>query len=148
VAEPSSIDGLTLRPATADDAPIIRRLVRSEGLDPTQLRWRNFMIAEIDGAVVGIGQIRQHRDCQELGSLVVTGDYRRRGVATALVGALEAQAGRPLYLICAHTNQPFYERFGYRVIGYRDTPGALRLKRTIGLLGRLMGVRVLAMRKD
>jgi amino-acid N-acetyltransferase len=148
VAEHPSTDGLTLRPATANDMPVIKRLVRSEGLDPTQLRWSNFLIAEMDGVVAGIGQIRQHRNCRELGSLVVTGDYRRRGVATALMRALEARAGRPLYLLCAHPKQSFYERFGFHVIGYCETPGVLRLKRTVGLLGRLMGVRVLAMRKD
>ncbi len=148
MAESPSIEGLTIRPAEASDEPVIKRLVRAEGLDPTQLRWANFQIAEIDGAVVGIGQIRQHRTCEELGSLVVTADYRRRGVASALLAALEAQAGRPLYLMCAHTTQPFYERFGYRAISYRQTPGVLRLKRTVGLLGRVMGVRVVAMRKD
>lgn len=148
MAESPSIEGLSIRPASASDETSIRTLIHAERLDPTQLRWSNFLIAEVEGEIVGIGQIRQHRTCEELGSLVVTADYRRRGVASALVRALEARAGRPLYLICAHARQSFYTQHGYRPIGYWETPGILRVKRTFGLLGRLAGVRVLAMRKD
>lgn len=143
-----SIDGLTIRPAQADDEALIKHMVRAERLDPTQLRWPNFLIAEVDGAVVGAGQIRRHKSCEELGSLVVTSDYRQRGVASALIHALEARAGRPLYLICADRMRPFYERFGYRAIGYRETPPPLRVKRALSAPLRLAGVRVIAMRKD
>lgn len=148
LAPSSSIEGLTIRPATEADAPQIKRMVRAEGLDPTQLRWSNFLVAEVDGDIVGIGQICQHRTCQELGSLVVTSDYRQRGVASALIAALEARAGRPLYLMCAASKQPFYERFGYRAIGWRETPRALWIKRAAAFPFRLAGVRVVAMRKD
>jgi len=143
-----SIEGLTIRPAAAADEALIRRMVRAERLDPTQLRWPNFLIVEVGDTVVGIGQIRQHKACEELGSLVVTADYRQRGVASALIRALEANAGRPLYLMCAGRMRPFYERFGYYVIGYRETPMPLRLKRALMIPFRLAGVRVLAMRKD
>jgi amino-acid N-acetyltransferase len=143
-----SIEGLLIRAATAADEPQIKRMVRAEGLDPTQLRWANFLIAEVDGAVVGMGQIRRHGTCEELGSLVVTSDYRQRGVASALIAALEARAGRPLYLICANTKQPFYERFGYQAIPWHETPRALWIKRAVAFPFRLAGVRVIAMRKD
>ena len=143
-----SIEGLTIRPAVAADEALIRRMVRAERLDPTQLRWPNFLVAEIGDSVVGIGQIRRHNTCDELGSLAVTADYRQRGVASALMRALEATAGRPLYLMYAGRMQPFYERFGYHVIAYRETPAPLRFKRLLMLPFRLAGVRVIAMRKD
>ncbi len=148
MAASPSIADLQIRPAAAVDAALIQRMVRGARLDPTQLRWSNFLIAEIDGAVVGIGQVRRHRTCKELGSLVVTRDYRQRGVASALMAALEAQAGLPLYLMCEASLESFYRRFGYHTIGYWETPGTLRLKRTFTLLFRIFGVRILAMRKD
>ncbi|MBL8147843.1 MAG: GNAT family N-acetyltransferase [Anaerolineae bacterium] len=148
MAADPSIEGLTIRPAAAADEALIRRMVRAERLDPTQLRWPNFLIAEMGDTVVGIGQIRRHRTCEELGSLAVTADYRQRGVASALLRALEARAGRPLYLLCAGRMQPFYERFGYRIIAYGETPAPLRLKRLLMIPFRLAGVRVIAMRKD
>ncbi|MFN8377787.1 MAG: GNAT family N-acetyltransferase [Anaerolineae bacterium] len=148
MAPDSSIEGLLIRPATAADEALIKRMVRAERLDPTKLQWPNFLIAEVEDSVVGIGQIRRHRTCEELGSLVVTADYRQRGVASALMRALEARAGRPLYLMCAGRMRPFYERFGYHAIRYRETPAPLRLKRTLAFPLRLAGVRVIAMRKD
>ena len=148
MAHHPSIEGLNIRPASEADAPLIKRMVRAEGLDPTQLRWSNFLVAEVEGDVVGMGQIRQHRTCEELGSLVVTSDYRQRGVASALIHALEARAGRPLYLMCAAAKQPFYERFGYRAIPWRETPRALWIKRAAAFPFRVAGMRVVAMRKD
>jgi GNAT superfamily N-acetyltransferase len=52
----------TLRKATQDEQTTIFRLVLSELLNPRDLRWQNFIIAEDDetGQIVGIGQIRLH----------------------------------------------------------------------------------------
>ena len=136
-----------LRPATAEDADTIRHMVRAERLDPTSLDWRHFLVAEVDGHIIGIGQIKQHPGCQELGSLVVRPGYRRQGIGAGLIEALEARAGRPLYLMCRDRMAPYYERFGYEVIGLRAMPGFLRLKWLPTLLFRLFGVRVLVMGK-
>ncbi len=141
---------LHLRPATADDAPIIRQMIREAQLDPSTLKWQNFLVvAQADnGQMVGIGQIKRYRDCEELGSLVVLPEFRGQGVAAALIAALEARAGRPLYLLCGSHMQPYYERFGYHVIRWREAPGTLRLKLSFALPFRLFGIRVLVMRKD
>jgi hypothetical protein len=68
-------------------------------------------------------------------------------VAGSLIAALEARAGRPLYLFCPAHRRMFYEQFGYRVVGWRDLPPALRLKYLLPALLRLAGLRVLAMMK-
>lgn len=137
-----------IRPATAEDQTTIRRMVRDANLDTTTLKWQNFLVAEQEGQIIGIGQIKPYRDCQELGSLVVARAYRNSGVGGALIAALEARAGRPLYLLCASHMQPYYERFGYTVIRWRDAPGTLKLKLAAAALFRIFGVRVLVMRKS
>jgi len=136
-----------IRPATEADSATIHRMVRAEHLDPTAIKWQNFLVAEKDGQIVGIGQIRQHADCQELGSLVVLLDYRRRGVAAALIEALTARAGRPLYLFCRDRMAPYYEQFGFARIGYWQAPRSLRLKILIPMAFRLFGIRIVIMRK-
>jgi GNAT superfamily N-acetyltransferase len=123
-------------------------MVRAEGLDPTKLYWQNFLIAQSGDQVVGIGQIRRHRTCEELGSLIVIPEFRKRGAAAALITALEARAGRPLYLLCSDDKRRLYERFGYRAIAYRDTPQPLKLKRALGAPFRVFGIRIIAMKKD
>lgn len=139
---------MPIRPAAETHAATIRALVRAERLDPTQLRWANFLVAEEDGAIVGIGQVRRHRDCRELGSLVVVPSYRGRGIGAALVAALEERAGFPLYLFCAHHTEPYYARLGYRRVPLRAAPPGLRWKVAFSRVALLAGIRVRLMRKD
>ncbi len=139
---------ITIRPAAQADARTIRQMIRAEALDPTSLDWRNFLIAEQDDRIIGVGQIKPYPDCQELGSLIVDRDYRHQGIAAQLIGALEARAGRPLYLVCERKMEPYYTRFGYQTIPFSEAPRTLKLKLAASLPFRLFGVRVIAMRKD
>jgi amino-acid N-acetyltransferase len=123
-------------------------MVRDERLDPTKLNWQNFLVAETDGRMVGVGQIRQHADCRELGSLVTLKEYRGQGIAGELIGALEARAGYPLYLFCRDTMGSYYAKFGYREIPRREAPPALQRKALIPMMFRVFGIRVIIMKKD
>ncbi len=137
-----------LRRASEADQQLIWRLVRRECLNPRDLQWQNFLIAEVDGVVVGIGQVRSHAHCKELGSLVVVPEYRGKGVGAALIAALEARAGYPLYLMCGLHNIAYYRRFGYEVVGEADIPpGLLPPAWVMRLLARLFGIRVAVMVK-
>ncbi len=141
------MENLVIRPATAADASHIKRLIHAAHLDPTSLKWENFLVAEIEGKLVGIGQIKRYPGCEELGSLVTLPQYRGQGVAHELISALEARAGRPLYLFCETKMQPFYQQFGYETISYWQLPAFLKLKFLLPLLLRVAGVRVSKMRK-
>lgn len=117
-------------------------------LDPTTpLRIEHTLIAEADGKVVGVGQIKHHGDCQELGSLVVLREYRRQGIAAQLIAALEAQAERPLYLTCLKSKEAYYARFGYRRIRYREMPRYFRRRMPLFVLATILGFRPRVMRK-
>src|SRR5215204_541196 len=111
-----------IRPAAEADAPTIKKMVKDEQLDPTSLDWQHFLIAELDGKTVGIGQIKEYPGARELGSLVVLSEYRNQGIASALIHALEARSEYPLYLFCLQENETFYNRFGYQKIRYGQAP--------------------------
>ena len=135
-------DGVRIRRATEGDEPTIRALVWAEHLDPTTLKWPNFLVAEDDaGQIVGIGQVKPLPGARELGSLVVVPAWRERGVGGALIHALIAQESGDLYLVCRDTLAPYYRKFGFREIGWRDMPWPLRVKAGFGLIGRLFGIR-------
>ena len=138
---------LSIRPAVAADHPIIKQMVRRERLDPTSLKWQNFLIAEHAGQIVGIGQIKRYPGCNELGSLITNRRYRGKRVAARLIAALEDQAGFPLYLLCAGKMEPYYQRFGYQTIGWHAAPPFLMLKTFPALLLRLFGIQIRVMQK-
>lgn len=148
-SEPS-VTAIQVRPARADEQPLIRRLVADARLDPTNLHWQNFLLAEVDGQVVGCGQIRRYPALRELGSMVVRRAYRKRGVGAALMQALLAQGQPPLFLECPVYRVSFYERFGFHLVGFTEIPWVLRLKYLVGntLLRWLTGVPIRAMRWD
>ncbi len=140
---------VTIRPPTPTEFEIARRILRDARLDPTPpLYYEHTLIALADDKVVGVGQIKHHADCQELGSLVVLPAYRAQGIAAQLIAALEAQAERPLYLLCVDSMRDYYVRFGYRVIGVWEAPMRLRLKLIPAQIARLFGMHTWVMRKD
>ncbi|MCB9458963.1 MAG: GNAT family N-acetyltransferase [Anaerolineaceae bacterium] len=136
-----------LRAATAADEVTIKRLVRQARLDPTSLKWLNFMVAEHEGRIVAIGQVKPYPGCQEIGSLVTLPRYRGLGIASRLMSALENRAGKPLYLLCLQKIVPFYEQRGYETITWLQAPAFLKLKLSPTLIMRLFGMRVRVMVK-
>ncbi|MCA9914875.1 MAG: GNAT family N-acetyltransferase [Anaerolineae bacterium] len=138
---------IEIRPATAADDTTIKQMIREAQLDPTSLKWQNFLIAEVDGKIAGIGQVKPYPGCEELGSLVTVREMRGKGVGGAIIAALEARAGRPLYLLCVDKMEPYYQRFGYQTISWWDAPWPLKTKLSFTLPFRLFGIRVLVMQK-
>ena len=127
-------------------------MIRAERLDPTSLDWRHFLVAEAPvedgtGAIIGIGQVKHYPGCLELGSLVVLPEFRGQGIAAALIAALEARSGRPLYLLCRSEMEAFYQRFGYDTISFWQAPLVLRLKLLPAPLAALVGIHARVMCK-
>jgi N-acetylglutamate synthase-like GNAT family acetyltransferase len=135
---------IVIRPATAADQALITKLVRDAHLNPLRLGWVNFLVAEqveeMGPRVVGIGQLRPHKDgIQELASLVVKPQARGSGVGGQLVKALIDKAERPLYLMCDDGKRAYYERFDfYEVRNIAEVPRSLRgLKRIANVVGSI-----------
>ncbi|MBO9998685.1 MAG: GNAT family N-acetyltransferase [Cyanobacteria bacterium SID2] len=129
----------TLRRATVEDLPGIRGLVFRAFLDPTQLRWQQFWVLEIDRRIIACGQLREFDGVQELGSLVVARDWRHRGIGTAMAKHLIEQATRSLYVDCLGKRLClFYQRLGFVEMTDDDIPPQLHLR--YGILGILKKV--------
>ena len=92
------------------------------------------LVAEVDGQVIGVGQLAIHRHDAEIGSLVVTPPWRRRGIGTALlktlINAAQTQGVQTLELM-ANTDLPWlrdwYVRLGFAPTGERVLPGDERV---------------------
>ena len=142
----------TLRPATEDDARVIRQLVRIGQINPTGLKWQRFVVAEsAQGQVIGCGQVKPHGDgSDELASIVVLPDWRGQGVARAIIEHFLAIYDGDLYLMCRANLGPLYEKFGFQSLTQEEMPRYFyRIMRMLGLLDRVMsdGERVLIMKR-
>jgi N-acetylglutamate synthase-like GNAT family acetyltransferase len=144
---------ITLRPATAADQKRIVEIIHTVGINPMDLKWKNFIIAvdEATGAIVGTGQIKTHGDgSRELASIAVLPDYRHQGIAHKVMEHLLAHSTGTLYLTCLSTMGSLYEPFGFRVITKDEmTPYFRRLSKISKVLMRFVqpGVTLLVMKR-
>ncbi|CAG0931461.1 amino-acid N-acetyltransferase [Thermoflexales bacterium] len=139
-----------IRSARAGDEVTIKALIRSERLDPLNVHWQNFVVAEDPdvGRLIGIGQIKPYRSGRELGSLVVVPEQRQSGVGGAIIRTLLEQERGPLLLFCLAFREPYYAKFGFRRCGLRDLPGEFKVKYAVGtLVTRLVGRRLIVMQR-
>jgi amino-acid N-acetyltransferase len=124
-----------VRRAVAHDADAIRRLVRSERLNPNDLDWRRFFVAvDGGGGLIGAVQMRRHADgSAELGSLVVAPAWRGRGLAAALIDSLLADhAGVPVWMITGSAVAVHFERWHFAPVAAREAPAAVRRNWRLG----------------
>jgi GNAT superfamily N-acetyltransferase len=141
----------TIRPATAEDASLIKHTVKQARLDRTGLDWHNFKMA-VDGEdqMLGICQVRRYAGIRELGSLYVRKPYRSQGIAAALIRTCLADQPAPVHLECVEARRPYYERFGFHRISPWQAPLALRAKSLLGgtVVHLLFRQRIVVMRWD
>jgi N-acetylglutamate synthase-like GNAT family acetyltransferase len=134
---------VVIRPAVAADQSAITMIVRAARINPTGLDWSRFLVAEEGGGLIGVGQVKPHRDgSRELASIAVVPEWQRQGVGAAIVRGLVARENGVLHLMCVSTNAPYYERFGFRRIDRHEMPPYFRR------IARLVGVFELLERGD
>jgi amino-acid N-acetyltransferase len=148
---------LVIRAGRAQDAASIRGLVLRARLNPVNLQWRRFVVAEDcrTGALAGIGQVRVHGDgAQELASIVVAPGYRHRGIGRAIVRTLMSRTEGALFLFCRAEMGSYYARLGFEEVDIPQLPGSLarmlHVARLYTGLAKRLGfapARVIAMRR-
>ena len=140
---------ISIRPARADEQRVIRSMIRAEQLDPMNVHWENFLIAEIDQHIAGIGQMKPYPGARELGSLVVMNRFREQGVGATIINALiERENGGILYLFCLEFRELYYGKFGFKRAYLRDLPRSLKFKYAMGwFFSRLFRFKMIVMKR-
>lgn len=116
-----------------------RRYAAAEALRRRAERDHFVMVAEVDGVLAGMIEVR---DCNHVALLFVAKDFHRRGIAARLLerGLAEARVRRPdverVTINSSRYGVPAYERMGFRqtgperaVNGIVFIPLAMRLER-------------------
>jgi len=132
-------------PARERDFPAIKKLIRQVGINPIGLDWRRFIAAvDEDDRLIGCGQLKTHSDGTiELASIALCQEWRKKGVARALIECLLTKHSPPIYLMCQGDLRSFYEKFGFRIV---ETDEMGRYFRRIAHL--LAGLRMLRLFRD
>ena len=142
---------LTIRGATQDDQPTIQRLIREVHLPRMNLQWANFVVAEEDHEVAGMGQVKSHGDgSRELASIAVVPARQDQGIGGAIIQALlSREPGVVLHLSCRRELEGYYERFGFKCLEPAAFPPYFR--RTTLLISRItrfFGLHLIVMRRE
>jgi len=118
----------TIRPAVESDAAAIRQLIAEAGINPRDLDWRRFLVADAGSGAIACAQVRVHGGgSRELASVAVTAAHRGQGLGRAISeAAIKRELVRPLYLYCEASNAAFWTKFGFREISGDAVPGDLQ----------------------
>ena len=140
---------MAIRDATVDDQATIRRIVRAANINPTGLDWPRFVVAEDAGAMVGVGQVKPHRDgTRELASIAVIPARQGQGIGTAIIKELLRREKGAVLLTCRSRLQGYYERFGFRRLEPQDYPPYFaRMLPILNTVGRIFRVQIIVMRR-
>jgi len=130
----------SLRQAHEKDSAAIRKLIHKVGINPTGLDWKRFVVAvRPSGELIGCGQVKPHgRAVLELASIAVAPDYRKLGIASAIIKYLLEKSARPMFLMCRSQLGSFYEKLGFRVLALNEMPTYFRrISQVAGLIESL-----------
>ncbi|HYN90160.1 MAG TPA: GNAT family N-acetyltransferase, partial [Ardenticatenaceae bacterium] len=110
---------------------------------------------EDQGRIVGVGQVKPHRDgTRELASIAVIPERQGCGIGSAIIHALMAREQGPLYLTTNFPLEGYYRRFGFVRVEPKEMPSSLwwiyRISALLAPLTRLFiagGVRIIVMKR-
>jgi amino-acid N-acetyltransferase len=124
---------ISIRPARSEEQQIIVSLIRQAKISPRNLHWEHFLVAEENGRVVGIRQVRVHaQGTREVGSGFVLPEYRHQGLSARLMNEILSREKGTLYLMCRDKWASYYEQFGFRHVNIDQLPHDFRKEYQIG----------------
>ena len=122
-----------IRPARQEDQQTIVSFIEQAKLNPRNLHWQNFLIAEENGQAIGIRQVKVHEQgTREVASGFVLPEYRRQGISAQLMKEILSREKGTIYLMCRDRRTPYYEQFGFRQVESNQLPSDFRKEFRIG----------------
>jgi N-acetylglutamate synthase-like GNAT family acetyltransferase len=96
--------------------------------------WKKFWIIEQQGRVVACGKLCTYATYSVLYNVLVSPEYRGKGMGSALINRVGREATRPLYLACFPDKVGFYTRLGF--VEMRSSELSPMLRHELGISTR------------
>ena len=126
-------DQIKTRSARREDQAEITAMVRRAHLNPRNLDWTRFIVAERHGTTIGGGQVRVYADgARELASLVVQRTLRGQGVASDIVDALLANDHGEMYALIDRRFTHHFQHWGFHVVDTDELPPSVMRTYRVG----------------
>jgi N-acetylglutamate synthase-like GNAT family acetyltransferase len=114
---------VNIRPARQEDKKTIVSLSHQAKINPRNLRWERFRIAEEDNQIVSIRQVKVHTQAtHEVASWFVLHEFQHRGISALLMNEILLREKGTLHLMCAKRWKEYYEKFGFRDVKLAELP--------------------------
>lgn len=114
---------INIRPARQEDQQTIVSLIHQAKLNPRNLHWEHFLVAEENGKILGVRQVKVHaQGTREVASGFVLPDYRNQGISALLMNELLAREHGPLYSMIDQKWSKYYEQFGFQHVNTKQLP--------------------------
>ena len=124
---------IVIRSAQQEDQETIVSYIQRAKINPRNLHWQNFLVAEDNGKIVGIRQVKVYKQgTREVASGFVLPEYRRRGISAQLMNELLARETGPLYTMVNPKRASYYEKFGFQPVVVSQLPADFRREYRIG----------------
>lgn len=122
---------LLLRESDPAERSAVSSLLQSVGLplEGFEEHFPNFLLAQVDGQLVGCAGLEVYGEHGLLRSVAVAPDRRHEGAGSQLVGAMLAVARRrrlKTVTLLTETAAAYFPRFGFVAIARGDVPCAVR----------------------
>lgn len=122
---------VTIRPATPNDWPMLAELLRTSALplDGVEEHLGEFLVAELDGGIVGCAAVERYGAAGLLRSVAVAEAERGNGTGATLVRrciAAASDAGIDTLVLLTTTAERYFPRFGFERIDRALVPMAVR----------------------
>ena len=137
---------INIRPARQNDQQTIVSFIQQAKINPRNLHWQSFLVAEENNKIIGIRQVKTHQQgTREVASGFVLPEYRRQGISAQLMNEILSREKGTLYLMCRDRRTPYYEQFGFRQVDVSQLPSDFRKEYWIG---RIITTLISMFRKD
>src|SRR5687768_2053889 len=103
-------------PAIQRDPPTIESFIRQAKINLRNLHWEHFRIAEEDGKIVGMRQVKVHKKgTREAASGFVLPEYRSRGISAQLMNEILGREKGTIYLMPAKDGKNIMSNLGFEM---------------------------------